>query len=63
MLFRSPAFAAGGVFHTPKPGGAGLAILHDRETVTPAGQSTVIQLVVDGRVLAEAVRDADVAAG
>ena len=61
-----PRFADGGTFRAPKPGGAGLAILHDRETVTPADRPagpTIIQLVVDSRVLAEVVRDADVRAG
>lgn len=34
-----PGFQTGGIFRAPKVGGAGLAILHDRERVIPAGRA------------------------
>ena len=55
----------GGIFRAPRPGGEGLALLKDRERVTPAdriepfgdetGRGLVIQLIVDGKVLAESL--------
>lgn len=35
-----PRFAGGGIFHAPVPGGAGLAILEDRERVLRPGQNS-----------------------
>ena len=54
-----PRLHTGGVFRAPTRGGEGLAVLKDRERVTPAGAHTgppmIIQLVVDGRILAESL--------
>jgi hypothetical protein len=33
LLFGPPQFAVGGIFTAPNPGGAGLAVLHDKERV------------------------------
>lgn len=62
-----PMLHRGGVFRTATPGGSGLAILQDEERVIPAdaqpmgrmggGGKQVIQLVVDGRVLAEVLNN------
>ena len=54
----------GGIFRAPRPGGEGLAILKDRERVTPADriepaggdrEPLLIQVIVDGKVLAESL--------
>ena len=52
-----PTIHTGGTFHAPRPGGEGLAVLRDNERVLAAGSSQPIhvQLVVDSRVLAEAL--------
>jgi hypothetical protein len=47
-LLGIPGFQAGGVFHAPTPGGAGLAVLHDGERVVPkdrAGRDTYNQTI------------------
>ena len=52
-----PTIHTGGTFHAPRPGGEGLAVLRDNERILAAGRSELIhvQLVVDSRVLAEAL--------
>jgi len=57
-----PSLHTGGRYSAPVPGGEGLALLRDGETVSPRGRSAgtmgapqVIQLIVDGRVLTEAI--------
>lgn len=70
-----PNFHQGGTFQAPTRGGEGLAVLRDGEKVLRNGAGgatattavtagpTVIQLVVDGSVLAEAVAEANLNAG
>lgn len=56
-------FHSGGTYRAPMPGGEGLALLRDGERITPAGEGRdhgnpqIVQLVVDGRVLSQAIID------
>ena len=54
-----PTFHDGGTFRAQTPGGEGLALLQDGERVSRSGGGTpeIIQLVVDGRVLAQVLRN------
>jgi len=70
-------FHSGGVFRSQRPGGEGLAVLQDGETVTPAGRAAVgapngsggvgdVRVTVmmpNGDVLAEAVAEANLGSG
>lgn len=57
-----PTFHSGGIFRAPTPGGEGFALLRDGEKVSTPGSDSgggteVIQVALDGRVIAEVVRN------
>ena len=56
-----PRFHGGGMFHAPTPGGEGLAILRDGETVLTPGQSTGGQTIVVNIHTSAVLSEGDVA--
>jgi hypothetical protein len=59
MRENPPGKHTGGIFRAPNPGGVGLALLRDGERVSTPGSNSqmgapVVQLIVDGQVLAAA---------